>query len=53
MKRILAFVFSLSLVGCASSELAQVDAPETTIEPSQPIGYLGFKDHQDLSLIHI
>lgn len=36
MKRILAFVFSLSLVGCASSELAQVDAPETTIEPSQP-----------------
>ena len=50
MKCMLAFVFSLSLVGCASSELAQVDAPETTIEPSQSIGYLGFKDHQNWAI---
>ena len=49
-KRILAVIFSVGLVGCATSEVTQVAAPDTRLEPSQPIGYLGFKDHQDWAI---
>lgn len=51
MKRAVTLLFSLGLMGCVTSEPAY--GPETDSQPenlSQPIGYLGFKNHQEWAI---
>lgn len=47
MKRTLTFLFSLGLMGCATSDLVYEKKPDAKPELSQPIGYLGFKANQE------
>ncbi|PMG11765.1 hypothetical protein BCU98_02800 [Vibrio splendidus] len=50
MKRALTFLFSLGLMGCATSDLSYEQEPDVKPEPSQPMGYLGFKAHQEWAI---
>lgn len=51
MKRAVTFLFSLGLMGCATSEPVHEQETDSKPEqPSQPIGYLGFKAHQEWAI---
>jgi hypothetical protein len=50
MKLAVTFLFSLGLMGCATSEPVYEQEADSKPEPSQPIGYLGFKAHQEWAI---
>lgn len=50
MKHALTFLFGLGLMGCATSEPVYEPDTDSKPEPSQPVGYLGFKAHQEWAL---
>jgi len=50
MKLAVTFLFSLGLMGCATSEPVYEPKTDFQPEPLQPIGYLGFKAHQEWAI---
>lgn len=50
MKHAVTFLFSLGLMGCATSEPVYEQEADSKPEPSQPIGYLGFKAYQEWAI---